>query len=191
MSVQITEEPVSVLHEYGKISPAFTVSVRFVVDSNENGLRGLSLRLEPVDPPYVKDYDRDNGHGPEGWLEQWDIAHWGVQSAFEASKRVGGALVAWNTPQINMLDGRKDLAALWDIRVEADYRGKGIGSALFAEAVNWAKDRSCIAMKVETQDVNVPACRFYARQGCRLVAIDPFAYKDHPSEIQLIWLRDL
>ena len=69
MSVQIIEEPLSVLHDCAKISPAFTVNVRFAVDPIENGLGGLSLRLEPVEPPYVKDYDRDNGHGPERWRE--------------------------------------------------------------------------------------------------------------------------
>ena len=42
-------------------------------------------------------------------------------------------------------------------------------------------------MKIETQNINVPACRFYARQGCRLSAIVSHAYAEFPDEIQLIW----
>jgi hypothetical protein len=44
---------------------------------------------------------------------------------------------------------------------------------------------------VETQNVNVAACRFYARQGCVLTAVDPFAYPALPGEIQLLWYKDL
>jgi len=191
MSFQIVEEPATVLPQYGRISPAFLVDSRFVVDPIENGLGGLRLRLESVTPPYVKDYDADSGHGPEHWLERWDISHWGVQSAFEGGKRVGGALIARDTPGVHMLDGRRDLAVLWDIRVHTQYRKKGIGSALFSASIEWAKTNGCRQLKVETQNVNVPACHFYARHGCRLAAINPFAYPDQPEEVQFMWLMDL
>ena len=46
-------------------------------------------------------------------------------------------------------------------------------------------------MKVETQNINVPACRFYARMGCELGTIDRFAYPDLPGETQLLWHLDL
>ncbi len=45
----------------------------------------------------------------------------------------------------------------------------------------------CAELKIETQNINVPACRFYARQGCRLSAIVSHAYAEFPDEIQLIW----
>ena len=191
MPFEIHEETVAVLPEYGKVSQALTVYERFVVEPIRDGLGGLALELQLVDPPYVKDYDRDNGHGPEGWFDQWDIGHWGVLSAFDGPQRVGGALIAWDTPEIGMLDGRKDLAVLWDIRVHEDHRNRGIGSALFSRAVDWARSKGCTAIKVETQNINVPACRFYARQGCQLAAIDPFAYSDLPDEVRLIWLKEL
>ena len=51
----------------------------------------------------------------------------------------------------------------------------------------------------ETQNTNVPACRFYARQGCRLGATHRFAYagsghgSDDPvaQEAMLLWYLDL
>jgi GNAT superfamily N-acetyltransferase len=191
MAIRIVDEPVSVLPKYATISPAFEVNSRFVMDPTEGGLGTLRLRLEQVEPPYVKDYDLENGHGPDRWLEQWEISHWGVQSAFDGKTRVGGALIAWDTPEIQMLDGRRDLAVLWDIRVRIDYRRKAIGSALFSASVDWARARGCIHLKIETQDVNVAACHFYAQQGCGLVEVNPFAYPDQPEEVQFIWLLDI
>jgi len=191
MAVRIIEETVSKLYDYGTVSPGFLVEARFAIDPIEDGLGGLKLRIEPVEPPYVKDYDLDNDESPDLWLKRWDISHWGVISAFVGAMRIGGAIVAWNTPEIHMLEGRKDLAALWDIRVHTDYRRNGIGSGLFSRSVDWARERDCIQLKVETQNVNIPACQFYARQGCRLAAINPFAYPEQPEEVQFIWQLDL
>jgi len=188
VSVKVIHEPISALAAYGKISSAYTVEWRYVVGPIERGLAGLDLEL--VDPSFVKDYDRDNGHGPERWHRKWNISHWGVLSAFDNSMRLGGALIGWDTPQIDMLDGRKDLAVLWDIRVDRTCRAQGIGSAIFRSALNWARERNLTAMTIETQNINVAACQFYARQGCRLTAIHPFAYPDLPEEAQFIWMID-
>jgi hypothetical protein len=60
--------------------------------------------------------------------------------------------------------------------------------------VDWSRERKCTHLKIETQNVNVPACRFYAKQGCRLGAIDRYGYAGHPQvghETMLIWYLDL
>jgi len=44
---------------------------------------------------------------------------------------------------------------------------------------------------VETQNINVPACRFYVRMGCALLAINCMAYPELPGEAQLLWCKDL
>ena len=90
-----------------------------------------------------------------------------------------------------MLDERDDLACLWDLRVADEYRGKGVGQRLFARALDWARERNCAVFKVETQNINVPACRFYTRQGCELGAINRFAYPESMNETQLIWYRKI
>ena len=71
-----------------------------------------------------------------------------------------GAVIAFNTIDRPMLQGRKNLAALWDIRVAPHLRGHGIGSTLFQAAEAWAAARGCRQLKVETQNNNVVACRF-------------------------------
>jgi GNAT superfamily N-acetyltransferase len=90
-----------------------------------------------------------------------------------------------------MLEGRRDLAVLWDLRVAPQVRGRGVGAALFGAVADWAVGQGCRQLKVETQNTNVAACRFYARQGCVLGALNRFAYPDLPEEVQLLWYKVL
>jgi GNAT superfamily N-acetyltransferase len=105
--------------------------------------------------------------------------------------RVGGTVIALSTAGMDMLEGRNDLAVLWDLRVQPELRGQGIGSALFQGAEEWATRRECKQLKVETQNITLAACRFYARQGCVLGAVNRFAYKELPDETQLLWYKQL
>ena len=73
-----------------------------------------------------------------------------------------------------MLNGRSDLGVLWDIRVHPDSRHCGIGTRLFEYAAAWLRERGGVLMKVETQNVNVPACRFYAKQECLLGEVNRY-----------------
>ena len=115
----------------------------------------------------------------------------GFFSAFTEEHCVGHAAVATDAPSLPMFEGRNDVALLWDIRVVPSARRCGIGSALFDAAIAWAQSRGCRQLEVETQNVNVAACRFYAQQGCVLRAAHPGAYPDLPDEIQLLWFKDL
>jgi GNAT superfamily N-acetyltransferase len=100
-------------------------------------------------------------------------------------------VIACKTPGLDMLEGREDLAAIFDLRVTPELRGRGLGYALLAAAETWAKAQRCRHLKVETQNINVAACRFYARQGFTLGGIDRFAYPSLPQEIQLMWYKEL
>ncbi|HEX8905447.1 MAG TPA: GNAT family N-acetyltransferase [Longimicrobiaceae bacterium] len=191
MNIEIVEETVGALAEYGRVSIAFEVRRVLDVSAPENGLGGLVLAERAVDPPYVKDYDAIAGEGPARWAARFDVSRWGFLAARVDGRRVGGAVVAFDTPGVEMLEGRRDLAVLWDLRVEQDARGRGVGAALVHAAEAWAAARGCRRMKVETQNINVSACRFYARQGFVLGAIHRFAYPDLPHEAQLLWYKDL
>jgi ribosomal protein S18 acetylase RimI-like enzyme len=144
-----------------------------------------------VSHPYLKDYDAIAGEGPLTWSRRFDLSNWGLFMALVGDRRVGGAAVVLNAPDVGMLQGRSDLALIWDIRVSPEVRGLGVGSELFRAAVEWSNARRARLLKVETQNTNVPACKFYARQGCFLGAIDRFAYPDLPHEVQLLWYKDL
>ena len=189
MEIEIKEETVKVLKDYSQIPIAFRVETKFRIDSVNNGLGGFLLSEEKVEPSYTKDYDIEEE--PTSWLKRWDISHWGVLSAYSGEKRVGGAVIAYDTEGVWMLEGRRDLAVLWDIRVHPDFRRSGIGSKLFQSAIEWARARGCRRFKAETQNINVPACRFYAKQGCKLGAINRYAYEQCPDEVELVWYLEL
>ena len=191
VEIEIKEQPVDDLTAYGSVSIAFEVRTLFEVQVVDRGLGGFVLVERVNDYPYVKDYDAADGDAPATWASRWDLSSWGAISAWVNGVRAGGCVMAYDTPGVNMLEGRKDLAVLWDLRVHPDHRGLGIGTRLFSAAEAWACARGCRVLKVETQNINVPACRFYAGRGCVLGAINRYAYADFPEEVQLLWYRDL
>jgi GNAT superfamily N-acetyltransferase len=195
MAVKIRQVGPESLPLYASISIVYQVTAVYQVESVDAGLGGLQLKEEQV-TPYTKDYDAqaDGDDHPEGWARQFDLSNWGFFLAMDGQRAVGGAAVVVNSPEIHMLEERTDLAVLWDIRVQPDQRGKGIGVQLFQRAANWAREQGCTQMKIETQNVNVPACRFYARQGCHLGAILRHGYAGCPQvahEAMLLWYLDL
>jgi GNAT superfamily N-acetyltransferase len=190
MRFEVREESLASMAEYAAVSIAFEMRRVLDVELIDGGLGGFALPERVLDVPYVKDYDADDG-GPARWRERFEVSNWGFLGARTGGRLVGGAAVAWDTPGVTMLEGRRDLAVLWDIRVAPEVRGTGVGAALFRAAEAWAAARGCRQLKVETQNVNVPACRFYARQGCVLGAIHRFAYPELPHEVQLLWYRDV
>ena len=184
MGPEIREETIGRLAEHGAVPIAFPVAARVRVV-------GDRLLEEPVVPPWVKDYDAEPGNAPADWTRRFDVSAWGLLAAWEAGTRIGVAVVAWNTRGLDLLEGRDDLALLWDLRVEPARRRTGVGTALLQAVVRWARERSCVHLDVETQDVNVPACRFYAQRGFRLRRVDANAYPSHPDETRLIWRHEL
>ena len=177
------------LAEYALLPIAFPVDQVLDVTARAEG--GFALSARRLEVPYVKDYDAVDGEGPLHWSRRFDVSNWTLFTARVAGSRVGGATVAFDTPGLTMLEGRRDLSVLWDIRVAPNARGKGIGSALFEKVEAWARAHSCRQLKVETQNINVPACGFYARHGCELQAVHHAAYPELPEEIQLLWYKDL
>jgi GNAT superfamily N-acetyltransferase len=189
-SVDVREDPAKDLREYARISIAF--EVRRAFDVEETGVPPrFRLTERALAVPYEKDYDDVPGANPVHLAERFDLKNWAVLTAWSDDRRVGGAIVAFDTPAVEMLEGRRDLAVLWDLRVAPEARGRGVGTALFRATEAWAAARGCRQLKVETQDVNVPACRFYARQGCVLGAVRRDAYPTLPHEVQLLWYLDL
>ena len=185
--MNIIEIPVSRLNEYASIPIAFEVRTILEPALVQNGLSGIQFAERSV-PFYMKDYDSLGS--PLTWPMEFDISNWGIFLALDADAPVGGAALAWNTAGVDMLEDRRDLSVLWDIRVLPGLRGQGTGRALFEYAAAWSRARGCRQMKIETQNINVNACRFYAAMGAELGDIRRFAYHTQPAlahEVQLNW----
>ena len=191
MDFRIVEETADVLSEYGNVPIGFEVRRRFRVERVSDGLGGIRLIEEAVQSPYIKDYDEPDG--PERWARRsWDLSNWIFLGAFLEHERIGGAIVAFHVDDMNYCEGREDLAGLWDIRVSPEYRGRGVGRALFQQVETGARNRGCTQMKIETQNINVAACRFYARMGARLGKVHLYAYRaEGLDEVELTWYKDL
>jgi streptothricin acetyltransferase len=194
------------LNELEKIPISFEVKSQFNIELLEGGLGGMVFHEEPVIPPERRDFDKDEGQGPHRWLQNFDVSSWRMLVCREGDTPAGGLVIAreyrdsYASVQplpgfgIQMLEGRDDLALVWNIRVQPAYRHSGIGSRLFNEAIKWSKEQGLKQLKVETQNNNVNACRFYARQGCKLGEIHRYKYIDVPAyahEVMLVWYLDL
>lgn len=188
--VEVQEAPIDTIGELARIPMVFTVERIYDVHAGD-GPELFRLSERVIDRPYVKDYDQITGAGPSDWASWYDIHRWGFLQLRSAGQLLGGALIAFDTPGVDLLERRQDVAALWDIRVAPAMRRQGLGAMLFQAVEEWSRVRHCVMLKVETQNNNVPACRFYQRQRCSLSGVNFGAYPEFPDEVQLIWAKAL
>jgi ribosomal protein S18 acetylase RimI-like enzyme len=191
MTVRIVEDDITRLAEYARVSIGFTVSEVFDARAAAAMAAGELPVATPVTSPYWKDYDAYPGGRPTDWPKHFDVSRWILLTASIDHQRVGGAAIIYDDPQIDLLRNCEGCALLWDLRVTPEMRGRGVGSALLGAAERVAVRCGAQAMRVETQQINVPACRLYARLGFRIERVVPGAYTDLPDEVQLIWRKAL
>lgn len=179
--------------QYDSVPMRVNVKSCYKIDKINGGLGGLAF-AEVTVKPYVKDFCTEGDASAKKWCHQFDTTKWAFFMAFDGEKPVGGVTVASRTLEVNMLEGRDDLAVLWDIRVDDDYKRQGIGRKLFHIAAEWSRHQNFSQMKIECQNNNVPAIKFYHKQGAQLCAVDEYAYYNEPEfrqETQLIWYLNL
>lgn len=73
-------------------------------------------------------------------------------------------------------------AFIEDLAVDRAHRGHGVGTMLVDAAVAWAKGKGLRVVSLETQDVNLLACRFYLKYGFKLGGIDKFLYNAYAPQ---------
>ncbi len=79
-------------------------------------------------------------------------------------------------------------AFIEDICVAKSERGQGIGTAFIQKAIEWAKNSHLQGLALETQDNNLLACRFYAKCGFVIGAVNTMLYRNfHQDEFAVFW----
>lgn len=184
-ALEVREESVHDLRPHASIPSVFETRSVFDVRRLQTG---FEMKEVPA-APFRKNYD--DVEDPLTWPREFDTSRWILLSAFAGGRRIGGAIVAAATPDVDMLEDRTDLAVLWDLRVEPECRGRSVGSALIHAAQDWARSAGCTELKVETQNTNPGACKLYMRHGFVLAEARHGAYPDLPDEVQLIWRKRL
>ena len=184
MNLKIKKAHLSFLKKYHKIPIRFSSDMIYPEELFVGKAEDINLVKIPVQP-FTKDYDEHEL--PYKWVEKWDISNWCILKVEIDGEYIAGAVIAYNTNGVNMLEGRDDIAVLWDIRVSPAHRGEGIGEKLFKEAVKFAEEKNCKFLKIETQNINVNACKFYKKMGCYLGRYSIDEYKDLSDEIMMMW----
>lgn len=78
-----------------------------------------------------------------------------------------------------------------DICVAQTARSQGVGTTLIQKATEWAKESGLKGLSLETQDNNLKACRFYAKCGFKIGAVNTMLYKNFEKpwsdEVAILW----
>ncbi len=181
----------SFLKLYDTIPMNVDVRSEYKIKRINNGLGGFLLEEVPV-TPYIKDLSIYECAAE--YENQFDVTSWKFYMVFDGDVPVGAMTVAGETKGMNMLYGRTDACVLWDIRVTDAYKHQGIGQKLLDMGLADAKRAGYRQMIIECQNNNVPACRFYQKQGAVLSKIDMYAYYAEPEirdEVQFVWYLDI
>ena len=176
---------------YDEIPMLVHVNSHYTLEKINNGLGGFTINEVNV-KKYIKDLSKYEIACE--YEQSFDISNWVFFMAFDEDIPVGAVTIVSKTDNVNMLEKRNDISVLWDIRVADDYKHKGIGQKLFDKATKWSRQQGFIQMKIECQNNNVPACKFYHKQGAILCKIDEYAYlldESCKGEIQFIWYLNL
>jgi ribosomal protein S18 acetylase RimI-like enzyme len=153
----------------------------FVTEWVYRPVRGeLSLHLvaEPITPPLRKRYEFDPAD-PEERLN-WDFTII-AEDEGQLSGVAAAQHVAWNRR-----------VTLWHLYVMPAFRRRGVGTRLLSAVDEFAVGAGARCIWLETQNVNVPAIRFYRRAGFRLCGFDDTLYDPTvvpTNEIALFFAR--
>jgi streptothricin acetyltransferase len=192
MSLTIRQIGPGLYSRYADIDPSYQVTSVLKVVPKDRGLGGFQFLEERVSPPYWKGDDSSDDL-PTSWPPRQEPGEFAAFLAMDGDLPLGGAAVVINPTGAFLFERRETLAGLWDIRVRSDRRRTGVGSQLMLHAADWAKRQGCTQLRVECQNVNVAACRFYAKH-CVLGGVERYGYAACPDvahEVMLLWYRDL
>ncbi len=173
MNITIREMDKDTLQDANKCDGTFTVDSRLVLHAENGVLRYSVVGVVPYQKRYIfeeKDYST--------YLSNPDRV---VCFAYAAGLLAGQIVISkhWNA-----------FAWINDFVVDAACRRHGVGRALMQRAVRWAKEKNLPGIMLETQDVNVAACKFYENLGFTLRGFDTHLYKGlnpDTNEIALYW----
>lgn len=71
---------------------------------------------------------------------------------------------------------------LYDLKVNSDYRGKGVGSMLLEKAKKIAVEQGYRGLYTQGQDNNLGACMFYLKNDFEIGGINTFVYNGTKQE---------
>ncbi|MFN7252416.1 MAG: GNAT family N-acetyltransferase [Anaerobacillus sp.] len=160
------------INDFNKSNDGFIVFGR-IVPKFENRIWKYTEEL--FSKPYFKKYED----------EEIDIGY------IEGERKVVFFYYAENNciGQIRLRGNWNGYAYVEDVAVAKEYRKNGVGTALLNKAFEWAKENNFCGLMLETQDINVSACRFYSKNNFIIGSIDTMIYSNlsTANEIAILW----
>ncbi|MFE1628904.1 GNAT family N-acetyltransferase [Brevibacillus reuszeri] len=145
--------------DFKKANEGFFVSGR-IIPKYENEI--WTYTEEIFTEPYYKEYEDEEID--ISYIDEPDKA---VFLYYDDKNCVG---------QIKLCINWNGYALIEDIAVAKDWRQKGIGTILLQKAIEWAIQNNLAGVMLETQDVNISACRFYAKNNFVIGGVDNMLY---------------
>ena len=97
--------------------------------------------------------------------------------------------------QILLAKTWNNYAHIEDISVAKEYRSRGVGTLLLANAYNWAKSKNLKAISLECQTNNILATRFFHKNGFEIGGVNTKLYamlgKSYEKETAVFWYKNL
>ncbi len=179
-SVTIADAPALHKLDYSfETDQIYTLRVSGILSQGEDTIYSLdrpALSFElwetPVDPPLYKSY-REYDHTPEEVEARLNSVDGGYVAL--ADGQVAGVVLL-------SVEKWRSVTRIEDIIVGRQFRRYGIGSLLLKCASDWARNRGCWAIVLETQNANYPAIQFYLRNGLEVWSIHQHFYPPGPVE---------
>ncbi len=169
-----------------EVRPGFISETLLKVEKTGMGYEGgWQLHEVPLDKPYEKGagYDFD-AHERQNILERLTKNNSLEEVLIESETgRITGVLDV-------AAENWRRVAWIWNIMLDVDARGLGIGQEWVERTIAWARQRRLRAVMLETQTNNVPACKFYQQMGFQLVGIHETFYSNRDmerNEVALFW----
>ena len=146
----------------------------YAVEKTETDLHTrFDIRLIHLDTPYRADFYSDFGPDDFAWYQE--LLQRGYSFGAYQGERLIGLALAEAFPD-------RQLLRVWEFHVLAVFHRMGIGRALMTQVVAKASQEPLGMIKLETQNTNVRAIRFYRSMGFTLDSIDMTEYFDSSVE---------
>lgn len=169
-----------------QVLSGYTSQERYAVTLSETeAVTTFQLSLEQLPRPYVKDFraefsDQDFERYPVIVCEGLSLGAW------QGDQLVGVGIAGaeeWNRT-----------LWIWEFHIHPAFHGLGIGRRLMDALADVGRSAGMRTLRVETQNTNVPAIRFYRSVGFHLEGIDVSLYSNDDltsGEVALLLKRHL
>ncbi len=95
---------------------------------------------------------------------------------------IDGAIVAYAGAWLSFNE-----AEVMSVAVEENFRGRGIGTKLFAELIKFCKERGATAITLEVRPSNAAAIKLYESFGLKSVGRRKSYYVDNGEDALIMW----